>query len=105
MTLWMPLLNYTQSYQSLVERAQKEINRPGCIQTQGLNQGIHAALIWYGHLPLVPATAFSQCPWLLVEPSANVEVPATVDLKVWSAQALVRHPGDANEAFWVLQRR
>jgi hypothetical protein len=105
MTLWMPLLNYTQSYQTLVERAQKEINRPGCIQTQGLNQGIHAALIWYGHLPLVPASAFSQCPWLLVEPSANVEVPATVDLKVWSAQALVRHPGDANEAFWVLQRR
>jgi hypothetical protein len=41
----------------------------------------------------------------LVEPSANVEVPATVDIKVWSAQALVRHPGDANEAFWVLQRR
>ena len=105
MTLWMPLLNYTQSYQTLVERAQQEINRPGCIQTQGLSQGINAALHWYGNLPLVPASAFSQCPWLLVEPSADVEIPATVDLNVWTAKALVRHTADANEAFWILQRR
>ena len=105
MTLWMPLLNYTQSYQTLVERAQQEINLPGCIQTQGLNPGINAALLWYGNLPLAPASAFSQCPWLLVEPSASVELPATVDLTVWTAKALVRHPSDANEAFWILQRR
>ena len=105
MTLWMPLLNYTQSYQTLVERARQEINLPGCIQTQGLNPGINAALLWYGRLPLAPASAFSQCPWLLVEPSANVELPATVDLNIWTAKALVRHPGDANEAFWILQRR
>jgi hypothetical protein len=105
MTLWMPLLNYTQSYQTLVERAQQEINLPGCIQTQGLNPGINAALLWYGNLPLAPASAFSQCPWLLVEPSGNREIPATVDLNVWTAKALVRHPGDANESFWILQRR
>ncbi len=105
MTLWMPLLNYTQSYQTLVERAQQEINLPGCIQTQGLNPGINAALLWYGNLPLAPASAFSQCPWLLVEPSGNREIPATVDLNIWTAKALIRHPGDANEAFWILQRR
>jgi hypothetical protein len=101
----MPLLNYTQSYQTLVERAQQEINLPGCIQTQGLNPGINAALLWYGNLPLAPAPAFSQCPWLLVEPSGNREIPATVDLNIWTAKALIRHPGDANEAFWILQRR
>jgi hypothetical protein len=44
MTLWMPLLNYTQSYTALVRRTLNRIDPVDCVETLGLGSGKTAAL-------------------------------------------------------------
>ncbi len=105
MTLWMPLLNYTQSYNALVQRTAQQIDGKGCVATFGLSQGQLAAFQVYGHMPLEPLRATSTCKWLLVEPQADMEPPPKVDMSVWAPRALERHPADGNEAVLIFQRR
>ena len=50
MTLWMPLLNYAQSYTALVKRTTAQLNVTGCVETMGLSQGQIAAFQFYGKL-------------------------------------------------------
>jgi hypothetical protein len=105
MTLWLPLLDYTQGYESFVRNVKAEVDKPGCIEVQGLGTSQIAALQWYGQLPLVGAGSLVRCTWLIVGPSANGDVPPTVDRNVWQTKALVRHPADAGDAAWLMQRR
>jgi hypothetical protein len=42
---------------------------------------------------------------MLVQPTAQFELPATIDTSLWSQKALIRHPTDASDAVWVLKRR
>jgi hypothetical protein len=105
MTLWLPLLDYTQGYTTFVKRVAVQIDNPDCIEVQALGAGPIAALQWYARLPLVADRSLVRCAWLLATPSADGGEPPTVDPSVWRAKALVRHPTDADDAVWVMQRR
>lgn len=105
MTLWLPLLDYTQGYTSFVRGINAQIDKPGCVEVQGLGTSQIAALQWYGQLSLVRGGSLVHCTWLLASPTASGEVPPTVDRTVWNAKALVQHPANGGDAVWLMQRR
>ncbi|MEI7513924.1 MAG: hypothetical protein WCK81_00935 [Betaproteobacteria bacterium] len=105
MTLWLPLLDYTQGYDRWVHMVKTEMGSSGCVEARGLGSGQIAALQIQGHIALVPSGALVRCPWMLVQPTAQFALPATVDASLWTQKALVRHPTDPADAVWVLQRR
>jgi len=105
MTLWMPLLNYTQSYNALVRHTLERLEPAGCIETLGLAPGKTAAFAVYGKLQLKPMQPQPICPWLIAEPRDDMSVPSQVDLSLWSPLAQVRHPADGNETVLIFRRQ
>ena len=105
MTLWMPLLNYAQSYTTLVRNTVAQIQPQGCVETLALGQGKLAAFQFYGGLQLQPADGLTRCPWLLAEPGADLAIPGRVDLQQWSLMVDLRHPTDTNETILLFRRR
>jgi len=105
MTLWMPLLNYTQSYQVLVRHTLDRLPAGACVETLGLGQAKVAAYQVYGGLALRPMQAQAQCPSLLSEPADDMQPPRWVDATQWELTASVRHPADANETVLLYRRR
>jgi hypothetical protein len=105
MTLWLPLLNYSQSYTALVARTVGQIKPGECAETIGLGQGQIAAFEVYGHMNLRPASRVPRCSWLLAEPGPEMQVPAAVDTRYWKPVTAIRHPVDAGESVFVFKRR
>jgi hypothetical protein len=105
MTLWLPLLDYTQGYTALTRSVAQQIDKPGCIEVQGLGADQIAALRAALPQQMLPAGALARCNWLLAQPTRAGEVPATVDASVWNAKALVTHPAEPAKAVWLMQRR
>ena len=104
MTLWMPLLNYAQSYTALVKHTVAHTNLTGCVETLGLSQGQIAAFQFYGKLQLKPMQKKPGCAWLLVEPQPNLAVPNNVDMTLWTLQAAVQHSANADESVLLFKR-
>lgn len=105
MTLWMPLLNYTQSYAALVARTTQHLSTSGCVEILGLSQGQIAALGFYGSLQLRTMQASPVCPWLLVDPLPDQSIPPDVDQSLWRQSAWIRHPAYAGESLLLFSRR
>lgn len=105
MTLWLPLLDYTQGYTVLTKHVAMQIDKPGCVEVQGLSADQIAALQWGMDRQWVSVGALVHCAWLLAAPTATGDVPPTVDSSLWIAKALVRHPADASNAMWLMERR
>jgi hypothetical protein len=105
MTLWMPLLNYAQSYVTLVGRTAKQLDQPGCVETLGLSQGQIAAFQFYGGLQLRPMAATPVCPWLLAEPGLGASTPKDLDASRWALKSTVIHLADKEESVLVFQRK
>lgn len=105
MTLWMPLLNYAQSYVALVNRTLQQLDKPGCVETLRLSQGQMAAFQFYGKLKLVPMATKPVCPWLLAEPEPDMSVPSAVNQTKWEQTALITHPVDRGETLLVFKRK
>jgi 4-amino-4-deoxy-L-arabinose transferase-like glycosyltransferase len=105
MTLWMPLLNYAQSYVPLVKRTLSQLDQPGCVHTYHLTQGQIAAFQFYGKLQLKPLIDSPVCPWLLADPEADLSTPIQVNPSQWEQTALVIHPVDRNETVLVFKRK
>lgn len=104
MTLWLPLLDYTQGYAVLTEGVAKQVDKPGCLEVQGLGADQIAALQWTLDRPMVVAGTLVHCPWLLAQPTNAGEVPPTVDTTLWRAKVFIAHPADASNAVWLMQR-
>jgi hypothetical protein len=105
MTLWMPLLNYAQSYRSLVEQALPLVGTQGCAETGSLQTEHLSAFQWYSNIRIVAANGESQCEWQLSEPGGDLEVRPSVDTTRWTPHTLLRHPVDPKVAVWLLRRR
>ena len=105
MTLWMPLLNYTQSYNAMVRHALERMDPAGCVETLGLGPGKTAAFQFYGKLKLKPMQAQPSCPWLIAEPGEEMSTPSHVDNTRWNLLAQVSHPSDGNELVLLFRRR
>lgn len=105
MTLWMPLLNYAQSYTALVKRTKAHLDVEGCVETVGLGQGQIAAFQFYGKLQLRPLQSTPTCPWLLVEPQSDLSVPNSVDLTAWTLQDVIQHAANAGESVLLFKQK
>lgn len=105
MTLWLPLLNYAQSYTALVERTRLAMQPAGCVEVVGLGQGKIAAFQWYAHVQLRPASTPPQCPWLVAEPLEDMSTPPGVDARWWVLSSALSHPADGNETVLLFRRR
>ena len=105
MTLWLPLLNYTQSYKALVAHTLERLEPLACVETLALEPSKIAAFQIYGQLQLRPMQDQPQCPWLISEPGPDLSVPRWVDNTQWNLLAQIRHPADGNETVLVFRRR
>ena len=105
MSLWLPLLNYTQSYTALVRHTQRQLVPVGCVETLGLSQAKIAALQVYGQLALRPMQARASCPWLLAEPGVDEATQQRVDNTQWDLQTQLRHPADGSDTLLIFKRR
>jgi hypothetical protein len=104
MTLWLPLLNYTQSYLPLVRQVTLALGKSPCAQVQNLRPGTIAAIGYYGQLKLETAGADSKCNWLLTGPEDNLQVPLDVNLSIWKLNTSAIHPADGNLSVLIFQR-
>lgn len=105
MTLWMPLLNYAQSFNGLVRRTLEQLDPPGCVETVELSLAKVAALQIYGKLQLRPSYRTPACPWLIAEPRADMSAPPSVEPALWVLMASINHPTDGNERVMLFRRR
>ncbi|MFM2050922.1 MAG: hypothetical protein RL682_1413 [Pseudomonadota bacterium] len=105
MTLWMPLLNYSQGYKILVKRTITEISPRGCVETLGLGQGQIAAFLVYGNLQLRPAQQTAACAWLLTEAGSDMAPPSSINTNLWSLVTPVNHPTDMSQSVLLFRRR
>lgn len=105
MTLWMPLLNYSQSYGALVNAVRARLNPAECVETRLLDQGLAASLVVYGKLDLKAVDAPPTCPWLLSQPDLPASSGLSIDTQHWELVDTVRHPADHNEAFAIYKAR
>lgn len=105
MTLWLPLLNYAQSYTGLVQRTLTQLDPPGCVETLGLSQGQIAAFQYYGELQLKPLQTSPTCPWLLAEPGPDMAAPAKLNNALWNLVMPVNHPTDSNQSVLLFRQR
>ncbi len=109
MSLWMPLLNFAQSYKALVMRTMLAIDSPGCVQASMLSTGHVAAFQFYGNLRLTPFSANADpalaCTWLLAEPGPDYSPAPEIDPLVWQQVKLAKHPTDGSLNVLVFKRR
>ncbi len=105
MTLWMPLLNYTQSYNALVRHTLERMDPSGCVEALGLGPGKTAAFQFYGQLQLKPMQTVPSCPWLIAQPGEDMSAPPQVNSTYWNLMAQVSQPSDGNETVLLFQRR
>ncbi|APW42380.1 membrane protein [Rhodoferax saidenbachensis] len=105
MTLWMPLLNYSLSYNTLVTRTVKQLGPTDCVEVFGQSQGQIAAFQVYGKLKIMPMQIEPVCNWLLVEPGPDMAPPLTLDQTHWVQHAVQHHPADGNESVLIFRRR
>jgi len=91
-TLWMPLLDFAQSYKALAVQVQRSIPQGQCVQTMELDRHEIAALRWYGQLKLASPWQLESCPWLLVQAvGEDYKTETQVDLTQWRLSAAVSH--------------
>lgn len=105
MTLWMPLLNYTQSYTALVQRTLLHLEPAQCVQSWGLNQGQIAAFQFYGKLKMRAMDGTEACPWMLAEPGPDYAPPTDIDTQLWEIITLAEHPSDGSLNVLIYKRR
>lgn len=105
MTLWMPLLNYTQSYAALVRHTRDRLQPAGCVEVLDLGAAKTAALQFYGALQLTPMQEKATCPWLLATPGDNQSAPPSIDRTQWDLLAQLQQPSDGGETLLVFRRR
>jgi hypothetical protein len=104
MTLWMPLLDYAQSYTTIVRDVQKLVTPSECIQVSELPIGPQAALQFYGHLKLQPLTANEDCKWLATASDSEFLANGTAQSQMWRIVTTVVHPVENMLSITLLKR-
>lgn len=105
MTLWMPLLNYAQSYRTLVVPLTTLVPEHACVDATTLEPVHLAAIQWYAPIKLQATGLADECQWMLSEPTLDLQLTPSVDARRWVPVELLRHPVDRTEALWLLRRR
>lgn len=105
MTLWMPLLNYAQSYRPMVSQLSAWVPEHACVDASTLEPVHIAAVQWYSPIELQATGLADACHWMLSEPGPELQLAPSVDTRRWEPVLLLRHPVDRTEALWLLRRR
>jgi 4-amino-4-deoxy-L-arabinose transferase-like glycosyltransferase len=103
MTIWLPFLDYSKSYRSVVEDFQRHLVPGACVASRNLTEPQRAVFHYFaGVVSSREGTpAARRCPLLLVHSSSKAEPPHGGEWKiVWRGT----RPGDDKEYFWLLQR-
>ncbi len=104
MTLWMPLLNYAQSYESMVRQIERQVSPHDCIQVRGVDQGPVAALQVYGQRKLLPGDLDQGCPWMLMDSdSASLSAALTAPTP-WQTHATIKQAAESSISITLLKR-
>lgn len=105
MTLWMPLLNYTQSYNALVGHTVERMQPAGCVEVRGLSRSKLAAFQVYSQRTLVPMQGKAQCPWLIDSQPEEGPAAWSIDPAQWDLLAHMQQPSDGNDVIVVYRRK
>jgi len=105
-TLWMPLLDFAQSYRVLALQVRRSIPEGQCAHISGLDRHEIAALRWYGHVPIASPWGLENCPWLLVQAAGeDNKIETLVDLTQWRLTAAISHFVVYRDSVLIYQRR
>ncbi|MDO9277948.1 MAG: hypothetical protein Q7U05_05245 [Polaromonas sp.] len=104
MTLWLPLLDFARSYESLSKQVAWQVKRQDCIEVLGLNTAQIAALRYYQKLDLRSIGPETRCPYLLVDTKSLSNMGQSVNRAEWERMILLRRPADRNENVVVFRR-
>lgn len=104
MTLWLPLLDFARSYESMSRQVAWQVNRQACVEVLGLNTAQIAALRYHQKLNLRPIGPETRCPYLLVDTNSLPTMWQTVKRSDWERMIMVRRPADRNENVVVYRR-
>lgn len=104
MTLWLPLLDFARSYESLSKQVAWQVKRQDCIEVLGLNTAQIAALRYYQKLDLRPIGPETSCPYLLVDTKSLSSMGQSVNRAEWERMIMLRRPADRNENVVVYRR-
>lgn len=105
-TLWMPLLDFAQSYKNVALQIQQRIPDGECAHTADLDRHEIAALRWYGRVKLAGPYALESCPWLLVQAVGDdYQTTTRVDASRWDLVTTVSHFVVYRDSILLYQRR
>ena len=104
MTLWLPLLDYARSLAPLSRQVASLVDKKACVEIYGVASAQAAALQYHGQLELRQAAPQANCPFLVVDVSAQPTLSSVVNLPDWAFQATVRKPTDKTENMLVFKR-
>jgi 4-amino-4-deoxy-L-arabinose transferase-like glycosyltransferase len=104
MTLWLPLLDYARSLAPLSRQVASLVDKKSCVEIHGVGSAQAAALQYHGQLELRRAAPQVNCPYLVVDVSAQSTLSSVVNLPDWAFQATVRKPNDKTENMLVFKR-
>jgi 4-amino-4-deoxy-L-arabinose transferase-like glycosyltransferase len=104
MTLWLPLLDFARSYESLSRQVAWQVNRQACVEVLGLNTAQIAALRYHQNLDLRPVGPGVSCPYLLVDTDSVKSMGQSVNRTDWERMILLRRPADRTENVVVFRR-
>ncbi|MDB5743796.1 MAG: hypothetical protein JWR68_2111 [Polaromonas sp.] len=104
MTLWLPLLDYARSLGPLSRQVASLVDKKSCVEIYGVGSAQAAALQYHGQLELRQTSPQANCPYLVVDISAQPSLSTAVNLPDWAFQATVRKPTDRTENMVVYKR-
>ena len=106
MTLWLPLLNHGMGLAPISQRIAQKTAPQACVIVQGLPDTYVGGLLYHGQLQVFRPqhSASTQCPWMIVDPSAYGKAASSVDWTQWTKVETLPRLRDNRDAVVLLQR-
>ncbi len=105
MTLWMPLLNYARSYETMVLRASKIMTDATCAYTFDLSSSQVAAFEFHATLKIFNVNAIEKCDWMLVRKDSEHSLKQYLDNSSWKLNGQVSQPADKNSIILIYHHK
>jgi len=104
-TLLLPGFDYARSTAPQMEKIQRIIGQPQCVNTLGLGAPQRIGARFHGGWQTVPlGPGAPSCPWLLVGANYKAAFEATPHASNWTPRQGVGHPTDANDTLLIYRR-
>ncbi|MBL8339211.1 MAG: hypothetical protein JNM97_20755 [Rhodoferax sp.] len=105
MTLWMPLLDYVRSYQSVAQKIVATVGTTGCVQEWGLTREQVAAIQYHAGYRVSASGPAVRCDWLILNPDPRLSLAIRLDDALWDHVATIRRPSEKADDVVLFRRR